>query len=249
LEGISARRAGIAILLVEDVTASERRRRAEFEFVSNAAHELRSPLAGITSALEVLENGAKNDPGDRDLFLGHIQRESERLTKLTSALLLLASIQSGEDPPGLRLVELEPLLSDVASELQPEPGVEVEVSCPRELAALVDPDLLRQALWNVASNSTAHTVKGRIALRGRDLGRAAELEVADTGAGMSQAEQSSAFDRFYRVGRRSGNSFGLGLAIAQAAVHALSGTITLESELGVGTTVRIQLPSARLVRR
>jgi len=247
LEGIPASKTDTAVLVLEDVTRRERRRRAESDFVSNAAHELQTPVAAIQSALEVLQAGAKDVASDRDLFLAHIERESERLARLARTLLQLARAETGEEPPTLILVELRPLLDEVAAELTPAPEVAVAVSCRAGVGVLADPDLVRQVVWNIASNAARHTSAGEVVLSGRDLGRVTEIEVADTGSGMSQVEQERAFDRFYRAGRRS-DGFGLGLAIARDAVRALSGTITLDSTLDVGTRVRIQLPSARLVR-
>jgi PAS domain S-box-containing protein len=246
LEGIPASKTDTAVLVLEDVTRRERRRRAESEFVSNAAHELQTPVAAIQSALEVLQAGAKDVASDRDLFLAHIERESERLARLARTLLQLARAETGEEPPTLILVELRPLLEEVAAELTPAPEVAVAVSCRPGVGVLADPDLVRQVVWNIASNAARHTSAGEVVLSGRDLGRVTEIEVADTGSGMTQVEQERAFDRFYRAGRRS-DGFGLGLAIARDAVRALSGTITLDSTLDVGTRVRIQLPSARLV--
>src|SRR5207253_1545827 len=82
--GIPAARADAALLVVTDVSEREQRRRAEREFVDNAAHELRTPLAAITSAIERLQAGAREVPEKRDRFLGHIQRESARLNRLAS---------------------------------------------------------------------------------------------------------------------------------------------------------------------
>jgi signal transduction histidine kinase len=235
------------LLLLHDVTAEERRRRAEQEFVTNAAHELRTPIAAIASALEVLENGAHEVPADRDLFLGHIKTETDRLARLVAAMLLLARIQTGQETPSLELVEVAPLLADVAESLEPKQDVSVHVACDSRVAALADPELLRQAVWNVAVNATRHTARGEVCLEARDLGRVSEIEVRDTGSGMSAETQAQVQNRFFRAQRRSGNGFGLGLPISIAITNALGGRLSIESELDVGTRVRLHLPSARLV--
>jgi signal transduction histidine kinase len=247
LDGISGGRKASALLIMQDVTSRERRSRAEHEFVVNAAHELRTPIAAIGSALDVLQNGAKETPEDRDLFLSHIRRESDRLERLAGALLLLARIQTGQETPSLEVVEVGPLLEEIATQLQPQDGVEVVISCGTGVGMLADRDLLLQALWNVAANAVRHTTAGRITLSGRDLGRLSEIEVRDTGTGMSEAAQERVFDRFYRADRRAGGGFGLGLAIAREIARALGGTITLDSKPGWGTRVRLVVPSARLV--
>jgi two-component system, OmpR family, phosphate regulon sensor histidine kinase PhoR len=247
LDGIPAVQSRSGLVIMEDVTARERRRQAENAFVANVSHELRTPLAAIGSALEVLQSGAKENPSERDLFLAHLERQSDRLGRLAAALLLLARIQMGVEHPSLVLVEVEPLLEELAAELNPREGVEVRVSCGAGVAVLADADLLRQALWNIAANAAIHTRDGEISFTAREKGRVSEIEIRDTGIGMTNAEQERVFDRFFR-GRGRGGSVGLGLAIAKEAVRALSGEITLESTVGIGTTVRVQLPSARLVR-
>jgi signal transduction histidine kinase len=247
LDGIPGSGAETALLLVQDVTARERRRRAEHEFAANAAHELRTPIAGITSALDVLSSGAKEIPADRDRFLGHIERETERLARLVAALLLLARIQTGQEQPSLRLVDAAPLLEDIAAELKPQKGVVVRVDCSARVAMLTDADLLRQAVWNLATNAVTHTLSGEIRLLGRDLGRIAEIEVRDTGVGIPPDVRPLVFDRFYRAQRRVDGGFGLGLPLSQEIARALGGSLILDSEPGMGTRVRVHIPSARLV--
>jgi signal transduction histidine kinase len=247
LDGIAGDGHESALLLFQDLTASEQHRRAEREFAANAAHELRTPIAAITSALDVLKAGAKDTPADRDVFLGHIEQATARLARLVGTLLMLARVQTGEEQPSLSLVEVEPLLQDVAAELEPREGVEVHVECAREVAVLTDRELLRQAVWNLATNAVRHTVSGEIRFSGRDLGRMAEIEVSDTGSGIEAAERSRIFDRFFRAQRRADGGVGLGLPLTQEIARALGGSLTLDSEPGIGTRVRVHVPSARVV--
>jgi signal transduction histidine kinase len=249
VEGIHAGATSSAVLIVQDVSVRERQRRAERDFVSNAAHELRTPIAAINSAVEVLLGGAEASTADRELFLGHIGRESARLERLAEALLLLARIQTGQEQPTLELVEIAPLLEDVATQLKPSAGVALHVRCGPAVRALADRVLLRQAVWNVAANAARHTRSGSIVLCGRDLGDIAELEVEDTGSGIAPADRERAFERFSRGGRPPGGGAGLGLAIAREIVGALGGSIQLDSELGQGTQVRLHVPSARVIPR
>ena len=248
VEGLTAGSAATATIMFDDVTERERTRQAERQFVENAAHELRTPLAAIVSVIDVLEAGAKDDPHARDRFLAHIRAHSERLVRLARSLLVLARIQTGRERPRLDLVRVEPLLQEVATLLVPATSVEVEVRAPERVAVLADPDLLYQALENVTANATKHTHQGRIVLAARDLGGTIEIEVSDTGSGMERTEAARAFDRFYRSASRDHqDGFGLGLAIADEAVRALGGSIKLDSVPDVGTRVRIQLPSAKIV--
>ena len=244
---LESMRSGLhVIVLLEDVTQRERQRRSEQEFLENAAHELRTPLAAIVSVTDVLESGAKEIPEVRDRFLRHIRVHSDRLSRLATSFLTLARLQTGLESPRRELAEVEPILRTVAGDLEAQPGVEVIVDVPGDLATVTDPQLLHRVLANLADNAAKHTLGGEIVLAGRHRGDAVELEVRDTGAGMTETEVARAFDRFYR-GSHDGAGFGLGLAIADESVHALGGRIELESEPGVGTRFRVLLPTARLV--
>src|SRR5205085_4688448 len=125
--GSRAAEADTVLVVRDDLSEQERRELAEREFVSNAAHELRTPLTTIIGAVEVLQAGAKDDPAERDRFLGHIEREAERLARLARALLTLARAHAGQERPRVEAVTLAGLLLDVAEELRPRAGVALEV--------------------------------------------------------------------------------------------------------------------------
>ena len=233
------------VLVLTDVSERERREAAEREFVTNAAHELRTPLAAIGGAVEVLQSGAKDDPVERDRFLGHIERECARLTRLGRAMLVLARAQTGSEAPRLGRVPLRSLLDDVAASLRPFDGVTVRVDCADDLEALSDRDLLEQVLVNLAANAARHTDSGSIVLAARPNGRhELAIELRDTGTGISREHRERIFDRFYRAGNRDGDGFGLGLAIVRASVQALGGSVEIESEPDSGTTARVVILSA-----
>ena len=231
-----------AILVLADVTQRERDERAQREFVTNAAHELRTPLAGIVTSIEMLQTGAKDDPAARDGFLDHIERESARLARLTRALLVLARAEARQEEPLTGEVPLSPLLHRVAESIEPRVPVRVRVECEPDLAVRTDVDLLEQAVQSVAQNATKFTEHGEIVLRGARNGSGVVIEVEDTGRGIALVERDRIFERFYRGAGEDGGGFGLGLAIANQAVKVLGGTIDLESE-PTGTTVRLHLPA------
>jgi len=247
VEGVPASTAETAILIVDDVTERERARQSEREFVENAAHELRTPLAAIVSVMDVLEAGAKDVPETRDRFLMHIRVHSEKLSRLARSLLVLARLQTGVEQPRLTVVPVRPLLEEIAGRLDPAGGVEVSVRSSEQTGALADRDLLHRALANVAENSAKHTRTGEIVLEAHENGTTTEIEIRDTGPGMTDDQQARAFHRFYRSSNGADDGFGLGLAIAEEAVLAIEGTIDLESEPGAGTRVRVVLPSAKII--
>jgi signal transduction histidine kinase len=237
--------AELALLVIADVSARERRERAEREFVANAAHELRTPLAAIANAIEALQLGAKEEPGDRDRFLEVIDRQATRLGRLVRSLLALARTQTRQEPLQLGPVPLQPLFDEVAAELDLPESVTLEVSCPDSLAALGQRGLLEQVVGNLAANAAKHTERGRIVLSARPAGPdRVQIEVRDTGPGISPADQERIFDRFYQSRNGRSDGFGLGLAIVREAVRALGGVVEIDSVRDRGTAVRVTLAAA-----
>jgi signal transduction histidine kinase/HAMP domain-containing protein len=235
-----------AILVFADVSARERRERAEREFVANAAHELGTPLTAIQSSLEALEAGAKSDVAARDVFLELIGRQTSRLTRLRRALLALARAQTQAEPVLLQPVSLAELFERVAAELQPVAGdVAVDVRAEGGVSALAHPELLEHVLLNLTENALVHASPTRVELvaTARADGTVT-IEVRDDGVGIA-GDRERLFDRFYRG--EDGGGFGLGLAIVRDAVRALDGAVSVESQPGAGTVFRITLAEAPAV--
>lgn len=232
-----------AVRILHDVSELEEKERAEREFVTNAAHQLQSPLAGILSAVEVLQAGAKDGP-QRDIFLRHIERESHKLARLARALLILARAQTGQEAPKDQVVALEPLLSETRAAMRAAAGVSVDVDCPRELAVVTNRELVEQALMNVADNAAKYTTEGTITLSARPHGGGVEIAVSDTGSGIPPSEQEHVLERFYRGSINGSEGFGLGFAIVRSALDALGGELHLSEREGGGTVVRIRLRHA-----
>ncbi len=238
---------GAVLAVVRDRTDEMRREFAEADFVSNAAHELRNPLAGISGAIEVLRDGAKDDPQARDHFLGRLAEDAERMSRLTQSLLTLARVESigaGET----EVVDIPVAFRDVAAAVEAPPGLELRVEVEPDLAAKGDPTLLRQVLIGLLTNAFKNTLPpGRVTVRGRRDGETeVVLEVIDTGTGIPPEEIERVFERFYRrTETRKQEGFGLGLAIARRMVDVMGGQIGAASELGVGSTFWVRLPLAQ----
>ncbi len=238
-----------ALIVLQEVTASERRDRAEREFVANAAHELRTPIASITASIDVLQSGAKEVPAERDRFLEHIQREAQRLASLARSLLVLARVQTGLEEPRTDLVELAPIVEAARARLAASTSVEVRAACPADLVVLANQDLVEQIVMNLAENAAKNTPEGSIWIEATEVAPGqVVVEVSDTGRGIGEHELERVFDRFYR-GATVREGFGLGLAIAREAAEALGGTLEIASKVGGGTVARLTLPSGGLVRR
>jgi two-component system, OmpR family, sensor histidine kinase CiaH len=215
--------------------------RAEREFVTNAAHELQSPLAAITSAVEVLQAGAKDTP-ERDLFIDHIQREAQRLDRLTRALLTLSRAQTEVEEPRWEVIDLCPMLQAIAARMEPAPGVSLLVECPEDLALVTNRELLEQTISNVVRNAVKYTEEGSIKLVAAPRRGLVEVSIVDTGIGIPEEALPRVVERFYRADS-SKEGFGLGLSIVQTAMDVLGGELEIASEgVGRGTTVTMGLP-------
>jgi PAS domain S-box-containing protein len=238
-----------AVAIFEEVTDLESLARAEREFVTNAAHELQTPIAAITSAVEVLQAGAKDTP-DRDLFIEHIERQGQRLVRLTGALLILSRAQTDLEAPRSQLVELCPMVEAIMERMEPAEGVSLSVECPPDLVLIANPELLEQLISNVLRNAVKYTERGSIRIEAERLDGQAEIRVVDTGVGISSEALPRVTERFYR-GESSTDGFGLGLAIVESALEVMGGALRIASKgLGQGTIVMMRLPlGATQVRR
>jgi signal transduction histidine kinase/HAMP domain-containing protein len=230
-----------AVLVVTDATERERREHAEREFVVNAAHELRTPLSAIVSAVEVLQQGAKEEPRERDRFIDVIDRQTTRLSRLSRALLTLARTQTRAEPLPLQRVQLSTLLEDVARELDlPSSAVETNGT----VVALGHEDLLRQAVENLVGNALKYAGGDGLVLTCSRVDDEALIEVRDQGPGMTAREAERVVDRFFRAGSRDADGFGLGLSIARQVARAVGGELEIVTRPGIGTTARLRLKSA-----
>lgn len=232
------------LVVMRDRTDEMRKEFAERDFVSNAAHELRNPLAGISGAIEVLQSGAKDDPPARDHFLNRLSADAERMSRLTQSLLTLARVEAlgaGE----VEVVDVTAAARDVEAAVEVPQGLDLVLDVQQDLAAKGDPTLLRQVLIGLVTNACKNTPPpGTVTVRGRRIGDAEMiLEVIDTGTGIPQAEIDRVFERFYRRSEsRRQEGFGLGLAIARRMADVMGGEMGAKSVEGEGSTFWVRLP-------
>ena len=247
VRGPSGERLGAA-LAYQEVTDLMRAMQVQDEFVSSVSHELRTPLTSVLGYLEML---CEHDglPPDVTAQLRVVQRNALRLQALLSDLLHVGQV--GEDSLQLQRtrVDLAALVDEAVEATRPfaeKRGMAVEVDAPDHLSALVDEQRIRQVLDNLLSNAVKYSGAGGsvtvVLRRGAD---AIELAVSDTGIGIAQDEVEHVFGRFFRGGEALEKHIpgtGLGLNIVSSIVAAHDGAVTLESEVGQGSTFRVTLP-------
>jgi two-component system OmpR family sensor kinase len=220
------------------------------QFVADASHELRTPIAAVSAYAELFERGAGTRSEDLPRIASGIRIETARMDRLVSDLLTLARLDEGV-PVDREPVELVALVSEAvntATAVGPEWPVQFWAARPVEVMG--DKDRLRQVIDNLLANVRAHTPEGTsTTVRIDVIGDEAEVEVRDTGPGMSGDEASRVFERFYRAdparSRISGGS-GLGLSIVSAIVEAHEGTVTAISAPGEGMTVTVRIPTSAI---
>ena len=238
---------GAVLAVVRDRTEELRREVAEREFVSNAAHELRNPIAGISGAIEVLRAGAKDDPEAREHFLVRLSEDAERISRLTESLLTLARMEAvGEG--GTDALDVTLVVEEATEAVAAPEGVEVEMNVRADLAAQGDRVLLRQVLIGLLTNAFKNTAApGKVIVRAMPaLGSGVRIEVIDTGSGIAPEEIDRIFERFYRgSGSLEKEGFGLGLSIARRMVDVMGGEIGVESIEGSGSTFWVRLRAAQ----
>jgi two-component system, OmpR family, phosphate regulon sensor histidine kinase PhoR len=236
------------LLVVRDRTDELKREEAEREFVSNAAHELRNPLAGIMSGIEVLRGGAKDDPDARDRFLTRLAADAERMTRLTQSLLMLARVEAAGKSDPTQVVDVSLAAEEAGEAVAAPEGVEMRAEIEPDLVAEGDPVLLRQVMIGLLTNACAHTPPpGTVTLRAaRGEEKTVTIEVQDTGKGIPPDEQDRVFERFYRGSATlEGEGFGLGLSIAKRMVDVMNGEMGLRSGTDQGSTFWVRLRAAK----
>ena len=237
-----------ALAVFHDLTEVRRIEGMRRDFISNVSHELRTPLAGIRAAAETLQEGALDDRQAALEFLGHIQRETDRMTQLVEELLELSRIESGTAPMRFTQLDAAALVSDTVKRF----GQQAERAGLTLTAAGVggaltvtgDGERLERALGNLVANAIKFTPAGGTITVSAEAGDAdVAISVCDTGIGIEPEQQARVFERFYKAdrGRGSGGT-GLGLAIVKHIVQAHGGSVAVESRPGRGSAFTIRLP-------
>ena len=239
------------VLVVDDVTELRRLEQVRTEFIANVSHELRTPLTAIQGYLETLLGGALEEREHARRFVEIAFRHTERLGRLLNDLTDLSNIELGKVSLRLAATPLgavvDSVLEIVAAKAR-DGDVALHADVNPALSVQADHDRLAQILINLVDNAVKYTpAGGAVTVRARATadGRV-ETSVNDTGVGIPRADLPRITERFYRVDKarsRELGGTGLGLAIVRHLVLAHGGEMTIESEEGRGTTVRVTLPA------
>ena len=222
---------------------------ARNQFVSNASHELKTPLTTIKILVESMMYQDDMDPELRREFLGDIDKEIDRLSSVVGDLLTLVHIDSHKLKLRREMMVFADTVRESVSRLEPlakKRGQTIQAEIADSCEMFADPGKLAQVCYNIVENASKYTPDGgsiRVTLR--RMGRDAVLEIADTGVGIPETDLPHVFDRFYRVDKarsRDTGGTGLGLSIVQQIVRLHAGSVTVASEVGKGTTFTVQLP-------
>ncbi|HKG84992.1 MAG TPA: ATP-binding protein [Beijerinckiaceae bacterium] len=252
-----------ALLFFRDLTAARRLEHMRVDFVANASHEVRTPLASLLGFIETLQGPARDDPAAREKFLEIMRGQALRMTRLIEDLLSLSRVELKAhlrpDTP-LDLAAIVRQMVDTLAPLAREHGVEIALAVgEKPHIVLGDRDELLRAVENLIDNAVKYGEAGKrveVALRRLDRGdgRPSEFELAvrDHGPGIPPEHLPRLTERFYRadvVESRQKGGTGLGLAIVKHIVARHRGRLAIESEPGEGATFRIALPEAPPERR
>ncbi|HSJ43370.1 MAG TPA: HAMP domain-containing sensor histidine kinase [Euzebyales bacterium] len=242
--------AGEAVLVVRDVTRSRRLAVVRRDFVINASHELKTPVAGIQALAESLALALRHDPGRATRMVARIEQEAARLARLVRDLLDLARLEEQDDDQGdqrpVDLVQVVEAQLDRLHSVAAEHRISMTTDMPDRTIIAAAPEDVRSIVANLLENAVRYNVEGgAVEVRLRRTDGHVTLEVHDTGEGIAPQERQRIFERFYRIDKarsRAAGGTGLGLSLVRHATERLGGTVTVDSELGVGSTFRVDLP-------
>jgi NtrC-family two-component system sensor histidine kinase KinB len=239
-----------AVTILEDITHLREIDRLKSEFIATASHELRTPLTSVQMGVHLLLEGALGELTDTQTeVLQACRQDCERLDKLMRDLLDLSKIEAGESQPDLAAISARDLLTTTLKELRPQveaKGLTLTIDAPFELPSVsVDQLQIERVLNNLVINALRHTKDGEIKISAEQRDNHLAISVHDTGSGIPGEYLPHIFDKFVQVPDAPTGGAGLGLTISKSIVEAHGGQISVQSQVGRGTTFTLTLPLAK----
>jgi len=241
-----------AIAILHDITDLERLERIRRDFVANVSHELRTPLTAIRGYAETLLEGALEDQENNRRFLEIIKAHAIRLNNISSDLLTLSELEAGKARPEPEVVNVRGAVESAMRTLEAEARLRgVTLVCGRieDVQVLGDRLQIEQALVNLLDNAVKfNRPSGEVLLEVTRSGDGrVRISITDTGIGIPYDDLPRIFERFYRVDKarsREVGGTGLGLSIVKHIIERMNGTVSVESQLGKGSTFTLLLPAS-----
>jgi signal transduction histidine kinase len=240
-------------LLRQEKEKAENLARLKAEFLNQVSHELRTPLAVIIGYIECITDGLYGEiEAKHHEILQIVAKQSSHLKNMIDQILIYSRLEANKQPLRIEEFQLNKIVTDLRDTFEflcKQKGIELHWEVASE-AALVRTDFerLKEVLSNLLQNAVKYTVHGSITFRLRRIAPSDSItiEVADTGMGIPEHYLSTIFDPFMQVHKTSSENskggIGLGLSIVKKHLEQLKGSITVDSELGKGSTFRIVLP-------
>lgn len=242
------------LVVFTDISELRRLEQIRSDFVANVSHELRTPLAAIRANAEALLENPTDDLATQRRFLNIIVQQTERLTRMTDDLLVLAKAEA-RPIPQTQQIQLSSVVRSLVDQLRTQAEdaqVTVVVDVPEDFIVYAQRDQLEQILWNLIDNAVKYNRRGgQVRIRARKTPEGSEIVVEDTGIGIPHEHLERIFERFYRVDKarsRARGGTGLGLSIVKHLVESHGGRVWVESEWGVGSRFGILLPDSQTER-
>ena len=250
--GVAGTAAPAVLVVLRDFTEQESLSRMRVDFVANASHELRTPLAAIRGFVETLRGAAKDDPVAQARFLGIMQAQAERMSRLIEDLLSLSRIEMHEHVAPTGRIDIAAVSREAARALKStadEAGVTIAERLPEAPHWVTgDKEELSQVAHNLIQNAIKYGRRGgRVDVEVCTEGRRVLLGVSDDGIGIAAEHLPRLTERFYRASTkesRERGGTGLGLAIVKHIVNRHRGELTIDSTPGKGSTFTVALPQA-----
>jgi PAS domain S-box-containing protein len=235
-----------AVTLLEDITHLREIDRLKSEFIATASHELRTPLTSVQMGVHLLLEKAAGELTDKQTEVLQACREDcERLDKLMQGLLDLSRIEAGESRPQFASVPAHDLIARSAEELRLQVetnGLDLRVDAPLDLpSVVVDRSQIERVVSNLVINAIRYTKHGEIKISAERRGASVAVSVCDTGSGIPAEYLPHIFDKFVQVPGAPTGGAGLGLSISKSIIEAHGGQISVQSEVGRGTTFTFTL--------
>jgi len=250
LRDAEGKRIGVLIVL-NDVTRLTRLENIRKDFVANVSHEIKTPITAIKGFVETLQEGHAQDSEEIERFLGIIHKHVDRLEAIVEDLLTLSRIEKEAETQEITLEEhlVRAILVRAvqACENKAESKkIRLELDCSEDLKGRINPLLLEQAVVNLIDNAINYSEEGKsVAVAAQETAQEILIRVHDHGSGIERKHLERIFERFYRVDKsrsRKLGGTGLGLAIVKHIVQAHGGRVSVESQLGIGSTFILHLP-------